>query len=222
VSFISLTVTVKHVVGGRNKQVLPQCICHWCNIQFDNMGSVIFFECSWRCWREEKGVFDLEMAETNACLVVCEKCERTTFQEKTKCLTAEKAATVLCQKWSGKFLSMKVFWKRRPIAANCLVCVFAKWHLCVSEASVKIQYVYFILNSLSFPSYRSPPPDILIDIISVFTSLLYYYGSGTRNIENIISSVGIKATIGRIFILLRKFNRDAAEVFSGSSKVRNT
>jgi hypothetical protein len=45
VSFISLTVTVKHVVGGRNKQVLPQWICHWCNIQFDNMGSVIFFEC---------------------------------------------------------------------------------------------------------------------------------------------------------------------------------
>jgi hypothetical protein len=38
-------VTVKHVVGGRNKQVLPQWICHWCNIQFDNMGSVIFFEC---------------------------------------------------------------------------------------------------------------------------------------------------------------------------------
>ncbi len=44
-SFISLTVTVKHVVGGRNKQVLPQWKCHWCNIQFDNMGSVIFFEC---------------------------------------------------------------------------------------------------------------------------------------------------------------------------------
>ncbi len=44
-SFISLTVTVKHVVGGRNKQVLPQWICLWCNIQFDNMGSVIFFEC---------------------------------------------------------------------------------------------------------------------------------------------------------------------------------
>jgi hypothetical protein len=38
-------VTVKHVVGGRNKQVLPQWKCHWCNIQFDNMGSVIFFEC---------------------------------------------------------------------------------------------------------------------------------------------------------------------------------
>jgi hypothetical protein len=36
---------VKHVVGGRNKQVLPQWKCHWCNIQFDNMGSVIFFEC---------------------------------------------------------------------------------------------------------------------------------------------------------------------------------
>jgi hypothetical protein len=32
VSFISLTVTVKHVVGGRNKQVLPQWKCHWCNI----------------------------------------------------------------------------------------------------------------------------------------------------------------------------------------------
>ncbi len=44
-SFISLTVTVKHVVGGRNKQVLPQWICLWCNIQFDNMGSVIYFEC---------------------------------------------------------------------------------------------------------------------------------------------------------------------------------
>jgi hypothetical protein len=39
-------VTVKYVVGGRNKQVLPQWKCHWCNIQFDNMGSVIFFECS--------------------------------------------------------------------------------------------------------------------------------------------------------------------------------
>ncbi len=38
--------TVKHDIGGRNKQVLPQWICHWCNIQFDNMGSVIFFECS--------------------------------------------------------------------------------------------------------------------------------------------------------------------------------
>jgi hypothetical protein len=38
-------VTVKHVVGGRNKQVLPQWKCHWCNIQFDNMGSIIFFEC---------------------------------------------------------------------------------------------------------------------------------------------------------------------------------
>ncbi len=48
--FISLTVTVKHVVGGRNKQVLPQWICLWCNIQFDNMGSVIFFECvTYRC-----------------------------------------------------------------------------------------------------------------------------------------------------------------------------
>jgi hypothetical protein len=46
VSFISLTVTVKHVVGGRNKQVLPQWKWNWCNIQFDNMGSVIFFECS--------------------------------------------------------------------------------------------------------------------------------------------------------------------------------
>ncbi len=45
VSFISLTVTVKHVVGGRNKQVLPQWICLRCNIQSDNMGSVIFFEC---------------------------------------------------------------------------------------------------------------------------------------------------------------------------------
>ncbi len=41
-SFISLTVAVKHVVGGRNKQVLPQWICLCCNIQFDNMGSVIF------------------------------------------------------------------------------------------------------------------------------------------------------------------------------------
>jgi hypothetical protein len=56
----------------------------------------------------------------------------------------------------------------------------------------------------------------------VFTSLLYYYGGGTRNIENSISSVGIKTTIGRIFMLLRKFNGDAAEVFSGSSKVGNT
>jgi hypothetical protein len=46
VSFVSFTVTVKHVVGGRNKQVLPQWICLRCNIQFDNMGSVIFFECS--------------------------------------------------------------------------------------------------------------------------------------------------------------------------------
>jgi hypothetical protein len=45
VSFIALTVTVKHVVRGRNKQVLPQWICLRCNIQFDNMGSVIFFEC---------------------------------------------------------------------------------------------------------------------------------------------------------------------------------
>ena len=40
-----MTVTVKHVVGGRNKQVLPQWICLRCNILFDNMGSVIFFEC---------------------------------------------------------------------------------------------------------------------------------------------------------------------------------
>ncbi len=40
---------VKHVVGGRNKQVLPQWKCHWCNIQFDNMGSVILFECGLRC-----------------------------------------------------------------------------------------------------------------------------------------------------------------------------
>jgi hypothetical protein len=45
VSFISLTGTVKHVVGGRNKQVLPQWICLRCNIQFDTMGSEIFFEC---------------------------------------------------------------------------------------------------------------------------------------------------------------------------------
>ncbi len=43
VSFIALTVTVKHVVRGRNKQVLPQWICLRCNIQFDNMASVIFF-----------------------------------------------------------------------------------------------------------------------------------------------------------------------------------
>jgi hypothetical protein len=43
VSFIALTGTVKHVVRGRNKQVLPQWICLRCNIQFDNMGSVIFF-----------------------------------------------------------------------------------------------------------------------------------------------------------------------------------
>jgi hypothetical protein len=28
----------------------------------------------------------------------------------------------------------------------------------------KIQYVYFILNSLSIPSYRSPPPDILMTL----------------------------------------------------------
>jgi hypothetical protein len=45
VTFISFTVTVNHVVGGRNKQVLSQWICLRCNIQFDNMGSVIFFEC---------------------------------------------------------------------------------------------------------------------------------------------------------------------------------
>ncbi len=44
VSFIALTVPVKHVVRCRNKQVLPQWICLRCNIQFDNMGSVIFFE----------------------------------------------------------------------------------------------------------------------------------------------------------------------------------
>ncbi len=46
VPFIALTVTVKHVVRGRNKQVLPQWICLRCNIQFDNMGSVIFLECT--------------------------------------------------------------------------------------------------------------------------------------------------------------------------------
>ncbi len=46
VSFIALTVPVKHVVGRRNKQVLPQWICLRCNIQFDNMGSVIFFQCA--------------------------------------------------------------------------------------------------------------------------------------------------------------------------------
>ena len=56
----------------------------------------------------------------------------------------------------------------------------------------------------------------------MFTSLLYYYGGGTRNIENIRSSVGIKTTMRRIFILLRKFNEDGAEVFSGSINVRNT
>ncbi len=29
---------------------------------------------------------------------------------------------------------------------------------------LKIQYVYFILNSFSYPSYRSPPPDILMTL----------------------------------------------------------
>jgi hypothetical protein len=48
-------VTVKHVVGGRNKQVLPQWKCNWCNIQFDNMGSVIFFECITVSTMEEDG-----------------------------------------------------------------------------------------------------------------------------------------------------------------------
>ncbi len=47
VSFISLTVTVKHVVGEAEiNQVLPQWICLRCNIQVDNMGSEIFFECT--------------------------------------------------------------------------------------------------------------------------------------------------------------------------------
>ncbi len=46
-------------------------------------------------------------------------------------------------------------------------------------------------------------------------------GAGQKNIENIRSSVGIKTTMRRIFILLRKFNGDGAEVFSGSIHVRN-
>jgi len=50
----------------------------------------------------------------------------------------------------------------------------------------------------------------------VFTSLLYYYGGGTRNIKNIRSSDGMKTAVRRIFYPLRKFNGDGAEIFSRS------
>ena len=74
VSFVSLTVTVKHVVGGRNKQVLPQWICLRCNIQFDNMGSVIFFECGGirnylkniRNSAEFRGIFTVKFTRNSA------------------------------------------------------------------------------------------------------------------------------------------------------------
>jgi hypothetical protein len=41
-------------------------------------------------------------------------------------------------------------------------CVEIEYHTVIWNS--KIQYVYFILNSLSFPSYRSPPPDILMTL----------------------------------------------------------